>query len=147
MKKIYSHSVDELSTLLPGKMVEKIKSLLENFVEGRYEFEGGAYLNAESYDTKLESRFEAHRKMIDIQIIVSGTEMIHLAPILQKFETLQPYDEKRDIEFMKGTVQDTVLLHAGEFAIIGPDAAHMPCMAVNGSTKVEKIVVKIPVTE
>lgn len=85
--------------------------------------------------------------MVDVQIVVSATELIHFAPITDEFEVEEPYDEKRDIMFMKGEVKDTVILRAGDACIIGPDFAHMPGMAVNGSSHVQKIVLKIPVEE
>lgn len=133
--------------LIPSDMAELVERLMDNFVPKRYDFDGGRFANAEEYETKLSSRFEAHRKMVDVQIIVSGTELIHFAPITDEFQVEQEYDETKDIMFMTGEVKDTVLLRAGEACIIGPDLAHMPGMAVNGSSHVKKIVLKIPVEE
>jgi biofilm protein TabA len=133
--------------LIPSDMVELVERLMSKFEPKRYDFDGGKFANAEEYNTKLTSRFEAHRKMVDVQIIVSGTELIHFAEIDDNFVVEEPYDEKKDIMFMKGEVKGTVLLRAGEACIIGPELAHMPGMAVNGSTHVQKIVLKIPVEE
>ena len=133
--------------LIPSDMVELVERLMDKFEPKRYDFDGGRFANAECYNTKLQSRFEAHRKMVDIQIVVSGTELINFAPINDNFVVEEPYDEMRDIMFMKGEVKDTVLLRAGDACIIGPELAHMPGMAVNGSSHVKKIVLKIPVEE
>lgn len=133
--------------LIPSDMVELVERLMDKFEPKRYDFDGGRFANAECYNTKLQSRFEAHRKMVDIQIVVSGTELINFAPINDNFVVEEPYDEMRDIMFMKGEVKDTVLLRAGDAYIIGPELAHMPGMAVNGSSHVKKIVLKIPVEE
>lgn len=133
--------------LIPSDMAKLVEALMDNFVPKRYDFYGGRFANAECYNTKLQSRFEAHRKMVDIQIVVSGTELINFAPINDNFVVEEPYDEMRDIMFMKGEVKDTVLLRAGEACVIGPELAHMPGMAVNGSSHVKKIVLKIPVEE
>lgn len=133
--------------LIPLDMAKLVETLMDNFVPKRYDFDGGRFANAECYNTKLQSRFEAHRKMVDIQIVVSGTELINFAPINDNFVVEEPYDEMRDIMFMKGEVKDTVLLRAGDACIIGPELAHMPGMAVNGSSHVKKIVLKIPVEE
>lgn len=133
--------------LIPSDMAELVERLMNNFVPNRYNFDGGRFANAEEYETKLSSRFEAHRKMVDVQIVISGTELIHFAPINDNFVVDEPYDETRDIMFMKGEVKDTVLLRAGDACIIGPELAHMPGMAVNGSEHVKKIVLKIPVEE
>lgn len=133
--------------LIPSDMAKLVEALMDNFVPKRYDFDGGKFANAECYNTKLQSRFEAHRKMVDVQIVVSGTELIHFAPITDEFLVEEPYDEMRDIMFMTGEVKDTVLLRAGEACVIGPELAHMPGMAVNGSSHVQKIVFKIPVEE
>ena len=132
---------------VPADMLQLVERLMENFVPKRYDFEGGRFANAEEYETKLTSRFEAHRKMVDVQIIVSGTELIHFAPITDEFVVEQEYDPQKDIMFMKGEIKDTVLLRAGDACVIGPDLAHMPGMAVNGSVHVKKIVLKIPVED
>ena len=133
--------------LIPLDMAKLVETLMDKFEPKRYDFDGGRFANAECYNTKLQSRFEAHRKMVDIQIVVSGTELINFAPINDNFVVEEPYDEMRDIMFMKGEVKDTVLLRAGDACIIGPELAHMPGMAVNGSSHVKKIVLKIPVEE
>lgn len=133
--------------LIPSDMAKLVEALMNDFVPKRYNFDGGKFANAEEYETKLSSRFEAHRKMVDVQIVISGTELIHFAPITDEFQVEQEYDPQKDIMFMKGEVKDTVLLRAGDACIIGPELAHMPGMAVNGSSHVKKIVLKIPVEE
>lgn len=146
MKKTSVKSLAEQG-LISSDMAKLVEALMDNFVPKRYDFDGGRFANAEEYETKLTSRFEAHRKMVDVQIVVSGAELIHFAPINDNFVVEEPYDETRDIMFMKGEVKDTVLLRAGDACIIGPELAHMPGMAVNGSSHVQKIVLKIPVEE
>lgn len=146
MKKTSVKSLAEQG-LIPSDMAKLVEALMDNFVPKRYDFDGGRFANAECYNTKLQSRFEAHRKMVDIQIVVSGAELIHFAPINDNFVVEEPYDEMRDIMFMNGEVKDTVLLRAGEACVIGPELAHMPGMAVNGSSHVKKIVIKTPVEE
>ena len=146
MKKTSVKSLAEQG-IISSDMAKLVEALVDNFVPKRYDFDGARFANAEEYNTKLVSRFEAHRKMVDIQIVVSGTEMIHFAPITDEFQVEQEYDPQKDIMFMKGEVKDTVLLRAGEACVIGPELAHMPGMAVNGSSHVKKIVIKIPVEE
>ena len=146
MKKTSVKSLAEQG-LIPSDMVELVERMMDNFVPKRYDFDGGRFANAEEYETKLTSRFEAHRKMVDVQIVISGAELIHFAPITDEFQVEQEYDPKKDIMFMTGEVKDTVLLRAGEACVIGPELAHMPGMAVNGSSHVKKIVIKIPVEE
>ena len=54
------------------------KALNEGCENGRYELSDGAYVNVSTYKTapKEEKAFEAHRKYIDIQMILSGNELV-----------------------------------------------------------------------
>ena len=128
-------------------MVDQVHALLLNFVEGRYEFENSAFLNAESYLTKAsESKdFEAHDKYIDVQIIVSGQETIEVADREDSgFEITKPY--VHDIVFMNGEVEKKeIQLKAGEFCVLYPKDSHKPGVNFDGQHKVQKIVIKIPV--
>lgn len=128
-------------------MVDKVLALINNFQEGRYEFEGGAFLNAESYQTKPsdQKEFEAHREFIDVQIIVSGQEIIEVADVKDKnFQVTKPY--VHDIVFMNGEVEKkNIELYAGEFYVLYPTDAHKPCTNLNGEHTVKKIVIKLPV--
>ena len=97
MKKTSVKSLAEQG-LISSDMAKLVEGLMDNFVPKRYDFDGGRFANAECYNTKLQSRFEAHRKMVDIQIVVSGTEMIHFAPITDEFQVEQEYDPQSVIK-------------------------------------------------
>ena len=128
-------------------MVDQVLALLIDFKAGRYEFEGGAYANAETYETveSKDKQFEAHRKFIDVQIIVEGQETIEVADVNSpEFETTVPY--VHDIEFMDGPVQSRKIeLHDGEFCVLYPQDAHKPCTHLDGKHRVKKIVIKLPI--
>lgn len=122
-------------------------SQMEN---GKYELvEGKIFANVQEYTTKpvAEGKFEAHRKFIDIQFIAAGEEKIGKGN-LEDFEELTPYDEEKDIEFLTPKDPekvDFIKLKAGEFAIFTTNDAHMPCISLNESTKVKKVVIKVAV--
>ena len=147
---IMKQCVKNLSSVngVTKEMLDKVQELMGNFVEGRYEFEGGAYANAESYVTKssAEKEFEAHRKFIDVQIIVSGQETIEVAETSDPaFVITKPY--VHDIEFMNGEVEaKKIELQAGEFCVLYPEDAHKPCTHLDGEHEVKKIVIKLPVS-
>lgn len=50
--------------LIPSDMAKLVEALMNDFVPKRYNFDGGKFANAEEYETKLSSRFAAHRKMV-----------------------------------------------------------------------------------
>ncbi|MCK7521454.1 MAG: YhcH/YjgK/YiaL family protein [Ignavibacteriales bacterium] len=70
----------------------------------RHDIDGDKlYSPVSEYMTKNEedAKYEAHRKYIDIQYVASGKELIGVAPVSQMGEILTPYDETKDVEFMK----------------------------------------------
>lgn len=91
--------------------------------------------------TEAESRFEAHRKMIDIQIPLTGDEKMGYAPLSVLSQA--PYDENKDLAFYKERPEEFVTVRKGMFAIFFPQDAHAP-----GVTPVDlkKVVIKLPIT-
>ena len=60
-----------------------VNNALQNGVEnGKYPLEGGAYAVVSEYVTKAieDAKFEAHKKFIDVQLILSGKEIIGVMP-------------------------------------------------------------------
>lgn len=112
----------------------------------RYDTDDGSlYATVSEYTTKNEedARYEAHRKYIDIQYVINGQELIGLAPLANRLETLETYDPERDIEFL--TVKGGVKLkaHPGRFFIFFPEDAHCPGMKDGENSTVRKVVVKV----
>lgn len=100
------------------------------------------------YQTKpiQEGQFESHKQHVDIQILLSGSEWIDVAP----HKTLIPYgecDTKNDVQFYKAADHNAVRLTMvpGNFALFFPQDAHRPGLNPQGEVQnVEKVVVKIP---
>ena len=116
---------------------------------GKYELEGGAYVSVQEYTTKArsEAKYEAHKKFIDIQLILSGRELIAVTPI-EKMEIKDEYNEAKDVMFFQHNDECTdYVLEVGDFLILYPQDVHMPGVCVNEKSSVRKIVVKVPVSE
>jgi len=100
------------------------------------------------YHTKNpdEGILEAHRKNIDIQFMIRGSEKIGFAFLSNDTRNTASteYDEKRDIQFF-GKSCEYFLLSEGMFAIFFPDDLHMPGLFYGESALVRKAVIKIPV--
>ncbi len=114
----------------------------------RYDIDGNnLYAPVSEYMTKNEedARYEAHRKYIDIQYIISGKELMGVAPISQKKETLEPYDSEKDIEFLTVTGGENHLALPDRFFIFFPEDAHRPGLKDGENSPVRKIVVKVKV--
>lgn len=114
----------------------------------RYDIDGdNLYAIVSEYVTKNEedARYESHQKYIDIQYVVSGKEIIGLAPAAQKLSVLVQYDPAKDIEFM--TVTNGVSLKATpeKFFIFFPSDLHQPGCKDGINDTVRKVVVKVRV--
>jgi YhcH/YjgK/YiaL family protein len=113
----------------------------------KYEVDGeNLFYIVYEYETKpeQEGRLEIHRKYLDIQYIVSGTECIGVAP-LEGLTEETPYDGETDLAFYEyEPTMSRLNLKQGMFAIFWPNEPHMPCRRIgNTSEKVKKIVVKV----
>jgi YhcH/YjgK/YiaL family protein len=89
-----------------------------------------------------EGKWEAHRKYIDIQCVISGREQIGYANIDQ-MRVVLPYDGDKDILFLDGPCDDELVLLPGDFTILWPQDAHRPGIAVGEPSTVKKAVVKV----
>ncbi|MBR3788987.1 MAG: YhcH/YjgK/YiaL family protein [Clostridia bacterium] len=123
------------------------KAVNEDYKDGNYEIDGkNIFAFISSYETKTESKvqFEAHNKYIDIQCVISGTEVIGFES--EKETTLtQDYKDGNDICFYAlNENYDKIVLNNGEFVIIMADELHAPCLSIkNIPQQVKKIVVKV----
>ena len=114
----------------------------------RYDIdENNLYAPVSEYITKNEedARYEAHHIYIDIQYVVSGKELIGIAPISQKKDVLEPYDITKDIEFLTVNGGENRLAMPDRFFIFFPEDAHRPGLKDMENSPVRKIVVKVKV--
>jgi YhcH/YjgK/YiaL family protein len=115
---------------------------------GKYELRGQSlYALVDEYMTRPRQacRLETHRRYIDVQYVVRGSELMGYAPAIS-LTPEGPYDRERDVQFHRGHA-DFLLLRQGMFAVMMPSDAHMPGVAVDGQpAAVKKIVVKAAVT-
>ena len=125
------------------------KAVEENLPVGKYELDGTAlYAMVQEYNTKLtaDAKFEGHRNYIDIQFMVSGTEVMKWADIAKMTENV-PYNPDKDCQFYaprEGAAEAAV--EAGEYAIFFPQDIHMPCVSLNETpAAAKKVVVKVRV--
>jgi biofilm protein TabA len=116
--------------------------------DGRHPIDGDRlYALPQSYETApaSEKRFEAHRRFIDIQYVLSGEEVIYHAPT-ERLEVSDAYHDERDVVFFRDPpAASPTLLRSGDFTIYFPHDGHKPG-CVNGAPRaVRKIVIKVAV--
>lgn len=101
------------------------------------------YALVQKYDTRPENecKWESHRRFVDIQFIAAGRERIGWA-IRDLLKVKTTYNETKDQTVHEGSGAYLTLTE-GYFAILWPEDAHMPCLAVDEPEPVVKVVVKV----
>ena len=113
---------------------------------GQYEVDGeNVYALVQHYDSRPEegAEFEGHRAYGDVHFVCDGTERLGYRHI-RGLTATEPYDEEKECEMLKGE-GDFVTLVAGMFAVVYPEDAHMPSLAVGEPAPIRKVVVKFRV--
>lgn len=87
-----------------------------------------------------EAKLETHVKYIDIQIPLSGTEVMGYSPASACSQVLLPYDAEKDVAFYEGEAQNYLAVSPGMFAVFFPQDAHAPGITPTG---VKKVIVKV----
>lgn len=113
---------------------------------GRVDIDGDAvFANVQEYDTvpAEEKQLEAHRRYYDVQFVVSGEEVMQFAP-LEGLAKVQPFDEDADFGlYCTPERPSSIVLRAGDVAVLAPEDAHKPGCALDAPCCVRKIVVKV----
>lgn len=109
---------------------------------GRHEIKGEeVFFNLQEYETKNVQKLEAHKKYIDIQVVVTGDELMGYTNI-ENTSVSEEYDEMKDVMFLNGSV-DKLKADNKTFLIFFPEDAHMPALNSGSPKKVKKAIFKI----
>jgi len=85
---------------------------------------------------------EVHRKFIDIQYVVSGSEFIGWKPLGNCQQLKQAYNSETDLQFFADRPSSWFEVAPQSVAIFFPEDAHAP---LAGTGDVHKIVIKVAV--
>lgn len=88
--------------------------------------------------TKEEAKLETHNVFIDIQIPLSGVELMGYTP--REMLAEESYNSEKDLTFYPGLAESYIPIKPGMFAIFFPEDAHAPGVTPDG---VKKVIVKI----
>lgn len=136
----YTRSVPDIYEVM--KFAEKVKK--ENIPVGKYPIQNGFVLVQEGQTRKFEEAdFEVHRKYLDIQILVSGTEYVEYADI-KDLTTKVAFDEEKDLELMDGA-GCKIQIKPDMFYVLYPSDGHKPCCHEEISTNYKKVLAKIKI--
>jgi YhcH/YjgK/YiaL family protein len=92
--------------------------------------------------TRQEAKLEAHRKYIDIQVVLDGVDQMGWKSIADCRRSEGPYDEEKDVELLADAPDAWIDVGPGTFTIFYPEDAHAPLV---GTGEIYKVVVKVAV--
>lgn len=128
-----------------GRIYDGLKFLAETDFNdhpvGRFDLAEDLYYMVQDYATKPENKVEAHEKYVDIQCIISGTEVIAVAPIECEKTVTESYPD-RDVWFYDCATQP-VILTPGMYMILWPNDLHKPGLTLGDPVQCRKVVVKV----
>jgi len=90
--------------------------------------------------TKEQAKLETHNKFIDIQIPLSGVEVMGYTSGKDCVPANAPYNAEKDITFFEGLAESYIPVKPGMFAIFFPQDGHAPGVSETG---VKKVIVKV----
>ena len=130
---------------LLGRGIDFARQLDPATADGRIDIEGDdLYAMVVSYDTSPadERLFEAHKRYIDVQILLRGNERLDVA--FTGGTVAEPYKDDSDaILFADAPEFSSLVLTPGKFAILFPHDLHRPGCDVHNTDAVRKLVLKL----
>lgn len=99
-------------------------------------------MEAQSLD-ETAVKFEIHKRYMDIQIDVEGTEIIQIG--LDNGEVQDAYDEETDFGTVSCGKSASCVLGPGRFIVCMGEEPHKPSIAENEDLYLKKCVIKVAV--
>lgn len=139
--------LEHYQSILPNldKALTTMQGIAEWKEGERYPFDGG-FLFFQSGNTKplSEAQFEAHRKYIDIQVVLKGSEYVALED-LSNLSVAIPYSEDRDVEKYEGATQHVMKITESMAYVLFPWDAHKAVFHMDQPLAFTKAVIKLEV--
>ena len=126
--------------------------LLKKFKDSMYQ-KGKFTMNEEAvfgigleYYTKeaSEGLWEAHKKYLDVHLILEGEEEIHISDIVHCSATMA-FDYENDYQLFDASMEQEVTLKKGDFLALYPNEVHKTGVKVTETVGVKKVVFKIEI--
>ena len=119
----------DLLALVPGRhpIIDKQLFAIVESVPGR---------------TRAEAKLECHRKYIDIQLVLEGTDEMGWKALADCREPVSDYSAEKDIRFFHDAPATWIATPPGAFCIFFPEDAHAPLVS---DGHIRKVIFKIAV--
>lgn len=143
-------TMPEMNPALRDAMERALALDPTSLAPGSYKIDGETlFMNVMTFETqpREQKRAELHQRYIDIQILLSGEEIIDFG-IQGSAQNVTPYNETDDYQLTDTIIgQQTLTLSSSMFAVFMPYEPHKPGIsAEKGANTLKKVVVKLDVT-
>lgn len=92
--------------------------------------------------TREAAKLEAHRRYIDIQLVLEGVDEMGWKPLADCCDPVGDYSTERDIRFFNDVPSTWIATPPGAFCIFFPEDAHAPLVS---EADIRKVIFKIAV--
>lgn len=129
------------------EFAKKNENKILSLVHGSYDVEyNNIKMNVGKYFTKNENEkfWESHKKYLDVQIMINGTEKVSIGDIHNMNE--KSFDFEKDLVILEGEKAFDVVMKTGDVLVFFPNDAHKPELNISetdNSENMRKIVTKV----
>ncbi len=92
--------------------------------------------------SRADAQLECHRKYIDIQLVLEGTDEMGWKALADCHNPVSDYSVEKDIQFFHDAPATWIATPPGAFCIFFPDDAHAPLVSTGN---IRKVIFKIAV--
>lgn len=119
----------------------------EDLASGRHDVNEGFFYNVIEYDTtdEVDKPYESHRMYIDIQLLLSGEEIMQVTDVCS-LDIKTTYDEDKDcVLYSPSRNASGIILRPGSVVILYPKDGHRSMRFGNKTSRIKKIVGKVAI--
>jgi len=116
---------------------------LHALAPGHYPIQGEAIfaiVETASGRSRDDAKLECHRKYIDIQLVLEGTDEMGWKPLHECNEPTTEYRVEHDIQFFGDAPTSWIATPTGAFCVFFPEDAHAPLVSTGD---IRKVILKI----
>lgn len=130
-----------------SEALEAMNEIKQPEFDKKYSFKGGYFFFQEGTTKPIaEALFEAHRKYVDLQIVLKGEEYLAWNKIDDLTETI-PYSEEKDVQKFTGQDAHIMKMSEGMAYICFPWDGHKAVFHVDQPLHFKKAVIKLALNE
>ena len=129
------------------EFAKKNENKILSLVNGSYDVGyNNIKMNLGKYFTKSENEkfWESHKKYLDVQIMINGTEKVAINDIRDM--EVKSFDKKKDLTILEGDKAFDIIMKTGDVLVFFPNDVHKPELNVSendDSGNIRKIVTKV----